>query len=267
MSSTVDRVDGEPNGDVEEAEGQVSGAAVVTGEAGDDGGDAEDILVEVVDSDDDEDDENDISGLDPADRQIALLEAQVAELEAKAQDTYDRLVRSAADLDNFRKRSRREVRDARIDEQMRVLREMLPVVDNLERALAASGDAPETASIREGLQLVLRQFLGALDKFGVAKVEAIGKAFDPNLHEAVTQIETGEHSPGSVVQVLQTGYIIGDRLLRAALAVVAAAPAPAPEAAPAPAPDAAPAPAPEAAAPDDETLDEIASGDGNGAAE
>jgi molecular chaperone GrpE len=153
-------------------------------------------------------------------------EQRIAELEAKQKETYDRYLRSVAELDNFRKRTRKEVEDARFDAQSRALREMLPVIDNLERAMAAAGGAEATNghSIIEGVRLVLRQFAQALERCGVSPVAAHGELFDPTRHEAVSQVETDQAPPGTVVDVLQTGYRIGDRLLRPALVVVAKAP-------------------------------------------
>ena len=154
------------------------------------------------------------------------LEQRIAELEARQKETFDRYLRSVAELDNFRKRTRKEIEDARIDAQSRVLREMLPVIDNLERALAAAGgaDASNGHSIIEGVRLVLRQFGQALERCGVTQVAAQGAAFDPTHHEAVSQVETAEVPAGTVVGVLQSGYRIGDRLLRPALVVVAKPP-------------------------------------------
>jgi molecular chaperone GrpE len=157
------------------------------------------------------------------------LEQRISELESKQKETYDRYIRSVAELDNFRKRTRKEIEDARIDAQSRVLREMLPVIDNLERALAAAGgnEAGDGHSIIEGVRLVLRQFAQALERCGVTPVIAQGAAFDPTEHEAVSQLEIDTAPPGTVVGVLQSGYRIGDRLLRPALVVVAKAPPPA----------------------------------------
>ena len=151
---------------------------------------------------------------------------KIAELEAKQKDTYDRYVRSVAELDNYRKRTRKEIDDARTDAQSRILCEMLPVIDNLERALNAAGAAEATDGhgIIDGVRLVFRQFAQALERCNVTPVVAKGEPFDPTQHEAVSQIETAETPPGSVVDVLQTGYRIGDRLLRPALVVVAKAP-------------------------------------------
>jgi molecular chaperone GrpE len=159
---------------------------------------------------------------------IAQLEAEKAQLAREKQDNWDRLLRTTADLDNLRKRSRRELDDARTEARTKVLREMLPVMDNLERAMEhAQSETTGTggaASVIEGVKLVLRQFAQALERCDVVAVEAVGKPFDPNLHEAISQVESAEHAPGSVVQALQKGYTIGNRLLRPALVVVAKAP-------------------------------------------
>ncbi len=158
---------------------------------------------------------------------LAKLEAEKAQLAKEKQDNWDRLLRTTADLDNVRKRTRREIDDARTEARSKVLREMLPVIDNLERAVehAESGQGNTgVASLIEGVKLVLRQFAQALERSDVMPVDAVGKPFDPNMHEAISQIETTEHAPGSVVQALQKGYTIGNRLLRPALVVVAKAP-------------------------------------------
>jgi molecular chaperone GrpE len=160
--------------------------------------------------------------------EVAALRQKCEELETRQKETYERLLRAAADLDNYRKRARRDVEDARVDSQAKVLKEMLPVIDNLERALdhaAAGEDAADARGILEGVTLVLRQFTQAFERCGGKAIEAMHQPFDPNVHEAVGQQETAEHSPGTVVQVLQKGYFIGDRLLRPSLVVVSKAPA------------------------------------------
>ncbi len=158
----------------------------------------------------------------------ADLEAKIALLESGKKEYWDRYLRAAADLENFRKRTKRELEDARYDAKVKTLKEMLPVVDNLERAIehAVGGAGSNTVGaqapspIVEGVQLVLRQFQTAFERLEVVAVEAQDKPFDPNLHEAISQQES-EAPPGSVVQVLQRGYKIGERLLRPALVVVA----------------------------------------------
>jgi len=156
----------------------------------------------------------------------AELEAKLAAAEKEKKDNWDRYLRAAADLENLRKRQKRELEDAKFDTKGKVLKEMLPVVDNLERALehattAAGGNDKDP--ILEGVQLVLRQFMTAFERLDVFPIDAQGQPFDPNLHEAISQQETDEHPPGTVVQVLQRGYRAGDRLLRPSLVVVAKA--------------------------------------------
>jgi len=146
-------------------------------------------------------------------------EAKIATLEKDKKDNWDRYLRAAADLENLRKRSRRELEDARYDAKIKTLKEMLPVVDNLERAIehaSSQGKDP----IVEGVQLVLRQFQTAFERLDVVAVEALNQPFDPNLHEAISQQES-DAPPGTIVQVLQRGYKIGERLLRPSLVVVA----------------------------------------------
>jgi molecular chaperone GrpE len=151
------------------------------------------------------------------------LEAKVATLEKEKKDNWDRYLRAAADLENMRKRQKREMEDARFDQKNKVLKEMLPVVDNLERAIEHATQAGSNPIV-EGVQLVLRQFQTAFERLDVLPVEAQGQPFDPNLHEAISQQES-DQAPGTVVQVLQRGYRSGERLLRPALVVVAKAPA------------------------------------------
>lgn len=172
----------------------------------------------------------------PADR-TAELEAKIATLEKEKKDNWDRYLRAAADLENARKRQKREAEDAKFEAKGKVLKEMLPVVDNLERAIEHAAAASEEKNpIVEGVQLVLRQFTTAFERLEVTAIDAMGQPFDPNLHEAISQQES-DQPPGTVVQVLQRGYKSGERLLRPSLVVVAKAKA----APPPPAPDAPPA--------------------------
>ena len=154
---------------------------------------------------------------------LAELEGKVVALEKEKKDNWDRYLRSAADLENLRKRQKREVDDTKFETRGKVLKEMLPVVDNLERAIEHAAAASEDKNpIVEGVQLVLRQFVTAFERLDVHPVDAMGQPFDPNMHEAISQMES-DLAPGTVVQVLQRGYKSGDRLLRPTLVVVAKA--------------------------------------------
>jgi len=167
--------------------------------------------------------------VEPPDEEVAKLRERVETLEKDKKETYERLLRAAADLDNLRKRTRKEIDDARILAKEQVLKEILPGIDNLERALAvASGGGEGVEGIVEGVRLVLRQFQTALERVDVKSFDSVGQPFDPTRHEAISQIETAAHPPGTVAGEMQRGYTIGNRLLRPALVAVAKAPTPPP---------------------------------------
>ena len=158
----------------------------------------------------------------PPESDADKVEAKIAALEKEKKENWDRYLRAAADLENSRKRQKRELEDAKFEAKAKTLKEMLPVVDNLERAIEHATQQAGTNPIVEGVQLVLRQFLTAFERLDVQPIEALKQPFDPNLHEAISQQESDE-APGTVVQVLQRGYKSADRLLRPALVVVAKA--------------------------------------------
>lgn len=144
----------------------------------------------------------------------------------EAQRLKDQLLRTAADFDNFRKRSRRELADAERKGRDDLLKEMLPVFDNLERAAghARSGAESESKGLADGLELVLRQFEDTLGRLGVERVPGVGAPFDPGVHEAIQQLETADYPPGTIAALVQAGYRQTERLIRPALVVVAKAP-------------------------------------------
>jgi molecular chaperone GrpE len=133
----------------------------------------------------------------------------------------DAWLRTAADFDNYRKRSRRDVDDARRTAREDLLRVLLPVFDNLERALQSAQRSTDVKAMAEGLKMVERQFIDALGREGIARVPTVGHPFDPSVHEAIQQVETRDHEPGTVLAEVQPGYRQGERLLRAAMVVVA----------------------------------------------
>lgn len=154
----------------------------------------------------------------------------LAAVQEEAAQFKDKLLRTLADFDNFRKRSRREVDDARRSGRDHLLKELLPVFDNLERAvehaLRAGSSETDWKGLGEGISLVIRQLKDTLGRMGIERIEALGQAFDPALHEAIQQLETNDHPPGTVAAEVQAGYREGDRLVRPALVVVAKAKAP-----------------------------------------
>lgn len=151
-------------------------------------------------------------------------EERLAALEAEKADLKDRMLRIAAEFENWKKRARKEQSDAEHKVRESVLKDILEVMDNLERATAATGGASDLQSVQQGIALVLRLFASKLERYDVKPVEAKGKPFDPRLHEAISQAPSAEVPPGTVLNELQKGYKLGDRLLRPAAVVVAIAP-------------------------------------------
>lgn len=151
----------------------------------------------------------------------------LVEAQAEAARFKDQLLRTAADFDNFRKRTRRELEDAERRGRDDLLKELLPVFDNLERATAHASQADAAGGVKalsEGINLVIKQFLDTLRKLGIERIETVGSPFDPGQHEAIQQLETDAFAPGVVAAEVQAGYRAGERLVRPALVVVAKRP-------------------------------------------
>lgn len=147
---------------------------------------------------------------------------------AEALQNWDLYLRARADLDNYRKRAQREKEDLSRFGNENLLRELLPVLDNLERALdhARQGD-DSNGSLLQGVEMTLSQLRKALEKFGAVAFTSIGASFDPARHEAMGQQESADQAPNTVIQELQKGYMLNDRLLRPAMVMISKAPAPA----------------------------------------
>jgi molecular chaperone GrpE len=145
----------------------------------------------------------------------------VADARADAARFKDQALRALADLDNFRKRARKEVDDAKKAGREEMLREFLPVFDNLERALQSAEKATDVKAVSDGLGMILRLFADMLGRNNFKRTPGVGTLFDPLMHEAIQQLETDEHPPGTIVAEMQPGYMQGERLVRAALVVVA----------------------------------------------
>jgi len=150
------------------------------------------------------------------------MRQELEQAQAEATKLREQLLRTAADFDNFRKRTRRDIEDAQRKSVERALLEVLPVSDNLERAVQAAQQGGDTASVIEGVTMVLRFFEDALARLGVERVQSIGQPFDPGVHEAVQQVES-EQSPGTVVTEMTPGYRLNGKLLRPAMVAVARA--------------------------------------------
>lgn len=152
---------------------------------------------------------------------LVRLQMEKDELAAK----YSAAVRHLADLDNARKRIERERREDSARAVAQVIEPMLPVLDGFERALAAHSD-PGYEDYRKGFELIYRQLLEALGRLGLERIEAIGKPFDPHVHQAVERVESSDHEDGTVVEDLRHGYRLRERVLRPTLVRVAFRPTP-----------------------------------------
>jgi molecular chaperone GrpE len=149
------------------------------------------------------------------------MEARLESLEKEAKESYDRFLRVSAEFENYKKRAAREMNDFRKFANESFVKEMLPIVDNLDRAIeSSSNDDHAQNSVVEGVNMTLKEILKVFEQFNVKPFESLGKAFDPALHQAVMQEETDDHPENTVLNELQKGYMMHDRLLRPAMVVV-----------------------------------------------
>jgi molecular chaperone GrpE len=162
------------------------------------------------------------TGSEQAEKAIAELEERLALLERERDEVIDDLKRVAADFDNYRKRVARDQEALVARAHERLVKELLPVLDDLERALVAA-EEHEEAKLEDGVRLVHRELRDALSKEGLVEIETDG-AFDPHVHEALLT-QPSEADDGAILQVIQKGYRLGDRVLRPARVVVAQGPA------------------------------------------
>lgn len=155
---------------------------------------------------------------------VESLRARLAEAEAKAAENWDKALRATAELENVRRRVERESATAQKYALERVLGELVTVLDSLELGLkAVAAEDDETRKHLEGLQLTRKQFWSTLERHGVSAIDPQGQPFNPELHEAVSMLESAEMAPNHVLSVMQKGYKLHDRLLRPAMVVVAKA--------------------------------------------
>lgn len=149
------------------------------------------------------------------------METRLESVEQEAKEAHDRFLRVSAEFENYKKRSAREIDEFRKFANESLIREMLTVVDNLERALNSSNnDNQANSHIAEGVDMTLKEILKVFEKFNVKPIVALGKPFDPNFHQAAMREETNERPENTVLNELEKGYMIHDRLLRPAMVVV-----------------------------------------------
>ncbi len=152
----------------------------------------------------------------PLEEKLELIEAALETSEAKATEYLDGWQRARAEFANYKKRIHREQAQTKKDAVGKVVRQYLPVVDDLERALKDRPPDGDGAAWAEGIELIYRKLIALLEAESVTSIQAEGKMFDPNLHEAIVQTESDEHESGQIIEVIQRGYSIGDRVLRPA---------------------------------------------------
>jgi molecular chaperone GrpE len=151
------------------------------------------------------------------------IQSELETAKQEAKEAYDRFLRVSAEFENYKKRSTREMEDFRKYANQSLIKEMLAVVDNLERALNSSnGKSSIDKCMADGVNLTLKEILKVFEKFNVKPIESIGQPFDPTFHQAMMREETDEHSENTIITELQKGYMIHDRLLRPSMVVVAA---------------------------------------------
>jgi molecular chaperone GrpE len=154
---------------------------------------------------------------------ITELEAALQKTREETKENYDRLLRVSAEFENYKKRVAREKSDLIRYGNEELLKALLPVIDNLERALGHATAESNQEGIKDGVEMTLQQFLHILQRFGVTPIVAEGARFDPTRHEAVMEQATAAYAPGHVVSELEKGYLLNDRLVRPAKVVVAKA--------------------------------------------
>jgi len=140
--------------------------------------------------------------------------AELVKAKAKAEDYYGQLQRLQADFDNYRKRTQKEKLELIKYASERLVVELLPVLDNFDRAVSSAKVNPDFAAFSQGVEMILRQMQTALSKEGLKAMDAVGQPFDPNLHEAVLRVASEEHPENTVVEELQKGYYLKEKVLR-----------------------------------------------------
>jgi molecular chaperone GrpE len=152
------------------------------------------------------------------------LKGKLEEKEGEIKTLYDKLLRTQAEFENYKKRMAKEKSDLMKYASEEIIKEVIHTVDNLEIAIKHAKESNHPKGVTEGIEIILKQLLKSLERFGVTGFVSIGEKFDPNRHEAVVQIESAEHEPNTIIEESQKGYFLHDRLLRPALVTVTRAP-------------------------------------------
>ncbi len=150
----------------------------------------------------------------------AALSGELAKLQAENEEYQQRLLRAQADFDNFRRRTLKEKEELGKYASAKLITELLPVIDNFERAISSAGESADTSSYAKGVEMIFRQLEGVLKAEGLTAMEAEGTPFNPEFHQAIMQVESEEYEEGTVVEVVQKGYLLKDKVLRPAMVKV-----------------------------------------------
>jgi molecular chaperone GrpE len=163
---------------------------------------------------------------DPSDDSAAPsdIDARIQDLERQLAEQKDRMLRAVAEADNVRRRTQRDAEDRVRYANESLVRELLPILDNFERAVASARAAAGADSVVAGVELIQRELLRVLERAGVSRYSAIGQPFDPTRHEAIARVVSGDAAPDTVVSETAPGYTLHGRVLRPAMVAVAAAP-------------------------------------------
>ncbi|MGI6119211.1 MAG: nucleotide exchange factor GrpE [Desulfosporosinus sp.] len=148
------------------------------------------------------------------------LEEELAKVKAKAEEQYNQLIRLQAEYDNYRKRTLKEKTEIIKYATEGLMGELLPILDNFDRAISAAKVTSDFASFSQGVEMIFRQIETALGKEGLKAIDAVGQPFDPNIHEAVLQVATDEHPENTIIEELQKGYYLKDKVLRPSMVKV-----------------------------------------------
>jgi len=160
----------------------------------------------------------------PLERELSSLKAELEQKNRELRAAQDKQLRAFAEMENYKKRTARDQMEQLRYANEKLLKELLPVLDNLDRALSHIRDSSEHSSWAEGVELTYRQWLEVLKKFGVTPIPSVGEPFDPNHHQAVTYFDTNEHPENHVAEELQKGYLFHERVLRPSMVAVARKP-------------------------------------------
>lgn len=157
---------------------------------------------------------------DKKEEESQSVDEKISELEVKLKEAENKYFRAIADLENYRRRSKQDLKTAEKYRAQSLITGLLPVIDNFERAMQIEPDNEQTKSLLEGMQMVYRGLIKALNDEGAEQIEAVGKEFDPHFHQAVAQVEDENHDSNIVVEELQKGYKLKDRVIRPAMVKV-----------------------------------------------